>query len=426
MVRLIVWVPRGSGAPASLEIVRSLEGLGATLLLVHDAAACVEGCRSARVDLVLAEAALGAELEVLLVALRDAGPPVIVAGRDLSPERAVALFRSGAADCIALGSAGPSLAEAVVARAEAARRRRGARQDQPAAAAAADSRVLAVNALQGEKMASVGRLAAGVAHEINNPMGFIHANLFQMAEYAADLRRIFAALEPLQKAVAQGDLAEIRAAAAGLAALCDEADADYVLADLAKAVRESLEGSERIRHIVQDLRAFSHPENGERVRADLNQCLDSTVNIVRPMMKHVARVERDYGDLPSVSCFPMQLKQVFMNLLVNAYQAIEERVGESGETGTIWLTTRVTPDGVSISVRDTGVGIAPEALGRIFEPFFTTKSVGAGTGLGLSTSYGIVQRHGGAMRAESRPGEGATFAIFLPLPTDEEEVLAPG
>jgi signal transduction histidine kinase len=417
MVRLIVAVPHQAGPPGSLEIVRSLEGLGATLALVHGASACIESCRNARVDLVLAEAALGAELEVLLAALRDAGPPVIVAGRSLSPERAVALFRLGAADCIALGAGDPPLADAVLAGVEAVRRR--AATCAACAAAAGDTRRLEIQFLQAEKMASVGRLAAGVAHEINNPMGFIHANLFQMAEYAADLRRCLAALEPLQKAAAQGDLAEIRAASAALAALCDETDLDYVLADLAKAIRESLEGSDRIRHIVQDLRAFSHPENGERVSADLNQCLDSTVNILRPMMKHVARIERDYGDLPSIACFPMQLKQVFMNLLANAYQAIEERVGESAETGTIRLTTRASAEGITISVRDTGVGIPPEALGRIFEPFFTTKRVGAGTGLGLSTCYSIVERHGGALRVESRPGEGSTFAIFLPLRAEE-------
>jgi signal transduction histidine kinase len=421
MVRLIVLIPQRGGAPASHEIVRGLEGLGATLVLVHDAGACIESCRNARVDVVLADAALGAELEVLLAALRDAGPPVIVAGRDLPPERAVALFRGGAADCITLGAPGPRLADAVAARAEDGRRRRGAREAIHGALAPVDPRALRVLALQAEKMASVGRLAAGVAHEINNPMGFIHANLSQMGEYVGDLRRVFGAQEALQKAVAQGDLAEIRSASAALAALCDETDLEYVLSDLGKAVRESLEGSERIRHIVQDLSAFSHPESGKRVFADLNQCLDSTVSIVRPMMKHLAQVERDYAELPSVACYPMQLKQVFMNLLVNAYQAIEERVGESGETGTIWLSTRSSRDGVEIAVRDTGVGIPPEALGRIFDPFFTTKKVGAGTGLGLSTCYSIVERHGGALRVESRPGQGATFTISLPWFAEEEE-----
>ncbi len=274
--------------------------------------------------------------------------------------------------------------------------------------------------LQNEKMASIGQLAAGVAHEINNPMGFIHANLFQMAEYVGDLRRVWQQVEPLTKLGLGSDDPELRRAAERLAELSQDADVPFVLGDLAKAIRESQEGSERIRHIVADLRDFSHQDNGERMVADLNQCVDSTANIVWPMMKHLVVLERHYEDLPAVSCYPMQLKQVFMNLLVNAYQAIEAAPRASGGTRRVELHTRRAGDRVVVSVSDTGIGIDPAHLDRIFDPFFTTKRVGSGTGLGLSTSYAIVQRHGGTIEVDSVPGEGATFQVILPVDGDAE------
>jgi PAS domain S-box-containing protein len=268
--------------------------------------------------------------------------------------------------------------------------------------------------LQTEKMASIGQLAAGVAHEINNPMGFIHANLFQMAEYLADLRGAWDEVDALQAAVADGDLADIRRCSNKLAAASKELDVEFVLSDFAKAIRESQEGSERIRHIVNDLRNFSHRDSEHPVLADVNHFLESTASIVWPMMKHLVVLEKEYRELPRVHCYPMQLQQVFMNLLVNAYQAVEERIGDSGETGTIWLRTEPREGGVAIIVTDTGVGIAAENLGRIFDPFFTTKKVGMGTGLGLSTCFNIVERHGGSLVAESELGVETVFTVWLP------------
>ncbi len=275
--------------------------------------------------------------------------------------------------------------------------------------------------MQSEKMASIGQLAAGVAHEINNPMGFIHANLFQMAEYVTDLHRVFRDVETLQAALERNDLAKAREASVKLARSAEDVDAPFLLSDLAKAIRESQEGSERIRHIVQDLRDFSRHDTAERVIANLNQCLDSTANIVWPMMKHVAVLEKAYGDLPDIVCFPMQMKQVFMNLLVNAIQSIEEKVGQAGETGRIRLQSAVLAEYVEVLVSDTGVGIAPENLDRIFDPFFTTKKVGSGTGLGLSTCYNLVRRHGGSLTVESRVGEGSTFRLLMPRIEEHED-----
>jgi two-component system NtrC family sensor kinase len=235
----------------------------------------------------------------------------------------------------------------------------------------------------------------------------------------ADLRRVFSSVDELRKAVARGDASELREASGRLDATAEAAQIDFLLSDLAKAIRESQEGSERIRHIVQDLRDFSHLDTGERVLADINQCLDSTANIVWPMMKHLVVLEKEYHELPNVACYPMQLKQVFMNLLVNAFQAIEEKIGGRAETGRIRLRTEVRGDSVVVSVSDNGNGIAPENLGRIFDPFFTTKKIGVGTGLGLSSCYSIVRRNGGTITVESELGRGSTFHVRLPVQANE-------
>ena len=274
-------------------------------------------------------------------------------------------------------------------------------------------------AQQSEKMASIGQLAAGVAHEINNPVGFIHANLFQMSEYLDDLSGVWTGLEALQGVIESGaSLEEIRSASSELQRVSQEVDLDYVRRDFSKAVSESQEGSERIRHIVKDLRDFSRRDTGQSELADVNECLETTANILWTMAKHVVTLKKDLAELPRIRCYPMQLKQVFMNLLHNACQAIEEKANsagsEPGMTGEVEVRTSCKDGGIAITIRDSGSGIAPENLDRIFDPFFTTKDVGVGTGLGLSTSYNIIARHGGAISFASEVGKGTTFNIWLP------------
>jgi PAS domain S-box-containing protein len=257
--------------------------------------------------------------------------------------------------------------------------------------------------LQSEKMASIGQLAAGVAHELNNPIGFVHSNLGSLEGYLKDIFEIAAAYEEMEKACAAAgpDAARIRQLKA-------EKDYAYLREDIFQLLAESKDGLSRVRKIVQDLKDFSRVGEAEWQWANLHKGLDSTLNIVWNELKYKCKVNKEYGDLPEVYCLPSQLNQVFLNLLVNAGHAIENK-------GEITLASDRRGDEVWISVRDTGKGIPKENLNRIFEPFFTTKPVGQGTGLGLSLAYSIVQKHQGRIEVESRVGEGSTFRVVLPI-----------
>lgn len=291
-------------------------------------------------------------------------------------------------------------------RQEELRRRHGELQQAYARLASAQEQLL-----QSEKLASIGQLAAGIAHEINNPIGYVHSNLVSLRDYTSGLLELIHAYE---RALAP-KLDE--ATLAALAEVRTRIDFDFVSTDLPELINESREGLERVRRIVQDLKDFSHAgrEAGWR-RVDLHKGLESTLNIVWNDLKYRARVERRLGSLPLVDCHPGEINQVFMNLLLNAGHAI-------GERGTITLSSGHDRerDEVWVSVRDSGPGIPPEVMPRLFDPFFTTKPVGTGTGLGLSISYGIVKKHGGRIEAANAPEGGAVFTVVLPVHQPQRE-----
>lgn len=263
--------------------------------------------------------------------------------------------------------------------------------------------------VQSEKMASVGQLAAGIAHEINNPVGFVNSNMGTLRTYVATLFEVLDQYDTLVKKFPEGHEVTKR-----FNEIREKADIEFLKDDVDDLVRESMDGLKRVRDIVQSLKDFSHVGETELLDADIHLGIDTTLNIVMNEIKYKATIVKEYGQLPSVKCLISQLNQVFMNLLVNASHAIKD-------TGVITVSTGCKNDWIWIKVSDTGSGIAPENLNRIFEPFFTTKPVGSGTGLGLSLSYGIVKKHGGRIEVESEVGKGTSFTIHLPVHPEVSE-----
>lgn len=262
--------------------------------------------------------------------------------------------------------------------------------------------------LQSEKMAAIGQLAAGVAHEINNPVGYVYSNLGTLSRYVKDLFQLIHAYEILE-AYCNKDIAEKR----HIEKVKEEIEFDFLRNDLPALVNESMEGADKVRQIVRDLKEFAHVDDEEWREIDLHRIIDSTLNVVRNELKYKATVTKHYGDIPLVKCLPTQLGQVFMNLLVNAGQAIRER-------GNVVVSTGQKDDMVWVEVEDDGVGMDEEVKRHIFEPFFTTKPVGMGTGLGLSVSYGIVRKHGGYIDCESAQGKGTRFRVWININGNEE------
>jgi PAS domain S-box-containing protein len=276
-----------------------------------------------------------------------------------------------------------------------------------------DRKRLEAQLVHAGKLAAIGQLAAGVAHEVNNPIGYVYSNLGTLGEFVEDLTRCTAAYKGLEAAVG-GDPEALETARASAANTAAEVDLDFLLQDALKLITESREGAERITRIVRNLRDFARSDSDQSAMADLSECLESTLNIVANELKYKADIKRDYADLAPVRCFPMELNQVFMNLLVNASQAIETH-------GTITLRTYSEPDWACVEISDTGGGIAADLLPHVFEPFFTTKGVGEGTGLGLSIAYRVVtEQHKGELLVHSTEGEGTTFTVRIPRESSEE------
>jgi len=252
--------------------------------------------------------------------------------------------------------------------------------------------------LQAERLAALGQLLAGVAHEINNPVNFVYGNLKVLAEELVPVRR---ALEALSEG---GDLETARARA--VEAL--RADPVALLDELSEIVADCHEGARRVQQLVRDLLRFAQPARGGRAPTDLHRVLDATLTLLVSEYRDRIDLRKDYADVGPVLANEAQLGQVFMNLLMNAAQAIEG-------TGTVTVSTRAEGDAVLVSITDTGRGIPEAELGEVFEPFFTTKEVGEGMGLGLAISYGFVQAHGGELDVDSEPGRGSTFTVRLPV-----------
>jgi signal transduction histidine kinase len=252
-----------------------------------------------------------------------------------------------------------------------------------------------------DKLVTIGELASGVAHEINNPLGYVRSNINSLKEYFEDLL-------PLLELLAADPPALDRAADRAR-----EADLPFILEDLPSCFQETSNGIERVLQIVGDLKTFTRDDAESRELADLNQVIEGAVNILWNQIKHKAKLDRDLGRLPQVPCYPSQLGQVFMNLLYNAVQAIDH-------DGRIRIHTRLEGDWAVAEVGDTGCGMSEEVMAHVFEPFYTTKPRGVGTGLGLSIARKIIERHGGRMSVSSILGEGTTFRLSLPLKVERE------
>ena len=262
--------------------------------------------------------------------------------------------------------------------------------------------------IQNEKLASIGQLAAGVAHEINNPVGFISNNMEMLEQYAADYGKVLHMVEDLKRAIQDKDIDKTKGIVDEISKFEEEINMSYIKSDINKLLQQNQKGIERIRKIVLDLRTFAREDTGVMDLVKIEEVIDNILSIVRSEIKGKADLIKDYGTTPMIRCHAQRLGQVFINLLINATQAIDDK-------GIIVIRTYTQDNFVCIDIKDTGKGIEEKNHKKIFDPFFTTKPVGQGTGLGLSISYEIVKKHGGEIKVKSRLGDGTTFTILLPI-----------
>jgi signal transduction histidine kinase len=262
--------------------------------------------------------------------------------------------------------------------------------------------------IQAEKLASLGQMAASIAHEINNPVSYVASNVSTLGDYLSVLLQLLELYQQVEQRLGSPPPEPVAALLEQARAVREKERLEDILQDLKELLGDSREGLSRIREFVQSLKAFVREESGTPQVADLNQVLQMTLRLLRHEFKHKCEVSIDLAPLPPLRCFPTQLNQVFTNLLINAAQAIEQR-------GEIRVTSLLEGNEAVVRITDTGAGMGPETLAKLFTPFFTTKPAGQGTGLGLSICYVIIGRHKGRIDVESKPGRGTTFTVRLPL-----------
>lgn len=272
--------------------------------------------------------------------------------------------------------------------------------------------------IQSEKMASLGQLAAGVAHEINNPIAFVGSNLNALSGYMEDIKKFFSMCSAAERHIMGGNLNEATAEVGRIASFRESAGLDFAMKDSLQIISESSDGVRRISEIVRGLKDFSHVDGSDVMDYNINKCLEDSIKIAWHEIKYRAELNKEFGDIPSVVCRPRQLNQVFLNIITNAAQAM------GAEKGLISVRTYAKDGVVVAEIEDNGSGMSDEVLRKIFDPFFTTKPVGKGTGLGLAIASGIIRDHGGSIDIESREGVGSKFTIMLPIRNERLEAAS--